>query len=33
VFDSYGANASFTVTRQVNIAAVLASFFADLRTQ
>ena len=37
--DSYGANATFTTTRQVNvtsptaanIAAVLASFFADLR--
>ena len=39
VADSYGANATFTSTRQVNvtsptaanIAAVLASFFADLR--
>jgi hypothetical protein len=39
VADSYGANATFTPTRQVNvtsptaanIAAVLASFFADLR--
>jgi hypothetical protein len=39
VADSYGANSAFTVTRQVNvtsptaanIAAVLASFLADLR--
>ena len=39
VADSYSANATFTPTRQVNvtsptaanIAAVLASFFADLR--
>lgn len=39
VADSFGANATFTPTRQLNvtsptaanIAAVLASFFADLR--
>ena len=39
VADSYGANSTFTATRQLNvtaptaanIAAVLASFFADLR--
>ncbi len=39
VADSYGANATFTPTRQVNVtspmaanlAAVLASFLADLR--
>ena len=39
VADSYSANSTFTTTRQVNvtsptaanIAAVLASFFADLR--
>ena len=39
VADSYSANATFTTTRQLNvtsptaanIAAVLASFFADLR--